>query len=146
MKTRMEMRTKVFFTGIASLLLLLGVWGCSNEDPTADIPDEDCITENITGKIIEYEIKKEDVDKYDPEFIKDLDKYVFIGVVSMSEEDEAYSYIKTVVVPQNKFPVRRYKGGDVITFRLVEVKSTYPESYIGYNPCTAYICSIKLCK
>ena len=144
------MRKKVFLTAIASLLLFVGIWGCSSDEPISDEPieysDEMCITECITGTILDIELDKERLQDYDPEFVKDSKKYVFIEVVNMSKEDEQYDYIKAVVVPKKEFPLKQYQSGDIISFRIVEVKSTYPQNYIGYNRCTAYICAIKLCK
>ena len=99
---------------------IIGVVGCGNDD------DVSCITGTI------YSFNHDE-----------SDKFVFIGGLTMP--GDKYSYIKTVVVPKDEFPLQNYKVGDIIVFNIVEIMSEYPTPYIGWERCTAYLCSIKLC-
>ena len=72
-------------------------------------------------------------------------QYVFIDVLNYPEGEEKYKNIKVVVVPKDEFPLSRYQTGDIISFLIVEVKS----SYLDFTDCYYIypsICSIKLCK
>jgi hypothetical protein len=106
-------------------IVAVGVTGCGSDE------EESC----ITGKIQNVKSDEEVVDNY-----------VFIGVLNTSGEGAKYGYIKTVVVPKEDFPLQYYHVNDIISFDIMEVKSTYPVNYLGYEKCTAYICTIKLCK
>ena len=80
---------------------------------------------------------------------EELGKYVFIGGLMMPEGDDNYSYIETVVVPKDEFPLQDYQSGDNISFVIVEVKSEFPpfrDAMHSYPPSTQYLCSIKLYK
>ena len=151
------MKTKAVFKMMAFLLLFIAVCGCQKSDKSS--PDnidkespiaksnEKYITGCITGKIVEIKIDKEHIDGYRPNVLKDIKNNVFIGWLEFSEEDEKqFGFIETILVPKNQFPVQDYQFGDTISFRIVEVKSTYPNPYFGVDECTAYICDIELCK
>ena len=80
---------------------------------------------------------------------EELGKYVFIGGLTMPEGDDKYSYIETVVVPKDEFPLQDYHSGDNISFIIVEVKSEFPpfrDAMHSYPPSTQYLCSIELYK
>ena len=72
-------------------------------------------------------------------------QYVFIHVLNYPEEEDKYKHIKVVAVPKDEFPLSRYQTGDIISFLILEVKSSYlkfTDDLYDYP----YICSIKLCK
>ena len=81
---------------------------------------------------------------------EELGKYVFIDGLKMPEGDDKYSYIETVVVPKDEFPLQDYHSGDIISFVIVEVKSEFPNPFSdamhSYPPSTQYLCSIELCE
>lgn len=81
---------------------------------------------------------------------EELGKYVFIGGLKMPEGDDKFSYIETVVVPKDEFPLQDYHSGDIISFIIVEVKSEFPNPFRdamhSYPPSTQYLCSIELCE
>ena len=88
---------------------IIGVVGCSNDD------DVSCITGTI--------------------YIPDQEeRCVFIGDLHMPNGVDKYSYMETVVVEKDDFPLQKYQTGDVIDFNIVEVKSEYPIEIvpIGY--------------
>lgn len=109
-------------------MAIVGIWGCSSDDSSASNSNEMCISGTIVAGCDNEE----------------SGNCVFIGGLVFPEGDEKYSYIETVVVPKDEFTLHDYKIGDKITFTIVEVKSTYPELYIGYERCTAFLCSIKI--
>ena len=72
-------------------------------------------------------------------------QYVFIHVLNYPEEEDKYKHIKVVAVPKDEFPLSHYQSGDIISFLILEVKSSYlkfTDDLYDYP----YICSIKLCK
>ena len=80
---------------------------------------------------------------------EELGKYVFVDELKMPEGDDKYSYLETVVVPKNEFPLQNYETGDVISFNIVEVLSEFPpfrDAMHSYSPSTQYLCSITLYK
>ena len=74
-------------------------------------------------------------------------QYVYISELNMPDEECAFSYIETVVVPQNEFPFKDYHEGDIISFAIVKVKSEYPiipGLRDGLHRATTFLCSIKI--
>jgi len=133
---------KVFF--IIGVLLTLGMFcACSNDDevnPTSSESDEKTDS-NESKTYISGTIRLFDHEE--------LGKYVFIDELKMPEEDDTYSYIETVVVPKDEFPLQNYKAGDVISFNIVEVKWAFPmisDHMHSYPPSTQFLCSIILYK
>lgn len=92
------------------IISIIGVVGCSNDD------DVSCITGTI----------------YIPN--QEEERCVFIGELKIPNGEDKYSYIETVVVEKDDFPLQNYQSGDVIDFNIVEVKSEYPIEIvpIGY--------------
>ena len=118
------------------VLLSLGIFcACSSDDEVfSTSPD---IDENYFCGTIQL---------FDHE---ELGKYVFIDVLKMPEGDDKYRYIKTVVVPKDKFPLLDYHTGDIISFVIVEVESEFPsfrDAMHSYPPSTQFLCSIELYK
>ena len=158
---------KVFF--ILGVLLSLGMFcACSSDDDIPVVGDEQNSVgsignENDEGEDSEVTESSEDCDEKTDSIglesyicgtiqlidHEELGKYVFIGGLTMPEGDDKYSYIETVVVPKDEFPLQDYHSGDNIAFVIVEVKSEFPpfrDAMHSYSPSTQYLCSIKLYK
>lgn len=113
--------------GIVCLSLLVAVTelvftACSNSDSDeSDILANYCISGKIVG---------------------DDEELVFIRDLNMPAN---YNYIKTVVVPKDEFPLQQYQPGDIIDFKIVSIKSSYPADDQGFDKPTQYVCSIVRC-
>ena len=113
-------------------LLMIISAGCSSDEKMDSTGVESYICGTI--QLIDYE---------------EFGKYVFIDGLEMPKGDDKYSYIKTVVVPKDEFPLQKYQTGDVIYFNIVEVKSEFPpfrDAMHSYPSSTEYLCSIELYK
>ena len=74
---------------------------------------------------------------------KDL---VFINELQLPKGDDTYSNIKTVVVLKDEFPLIQYQAGDIISFKIIKIWSSYPRDDQGLDTPTKYLCSIELCE
>lgn len=144
---------------LCMIFLVAGLVSCNNAldtgteqpwkigNPLDSLEMTDSVRICITGTIVEVIIDNQNLDGYNPQTLKDIEDYVFIGGLEFSEEDEKkYGFIETILVLKKDFPLKEYRFGNVISFRIVKVQSTYPKYYIGYDKCTAYICEIELLK
>ena len=113
-------------------LLMIGSAGCSNDDDSNDIGHKESC---ISGEISQFKSDN-----------PGLEDYVAIGRLNMPEGDDKYSYIKFVVVHKDDMPIHKYCDGDIIEFKIEEVKSTFPPAQTGLFTPTSFLCSIELCK
>lgn len=134
-----------------SVLLSVGLFcACSSGDETDSSPlergDHSSRSEEKTDSTELESCISGTIRLFDHE---ELGKFVFIDELKMPEGDDKYSYIETVVVPKNEFPLQDYETGDVISFNIVEVKWAFPmfrDHLHSYPPSTQYVCSITLYK
>jgi len=137
------------------IFLVAGLVSCNNAlDAGTELPWEivtppdsleatDSVRACITGMIVEIVVDYQHLKDYNPQRLKEIEDNVFIGGLKFSEEDEKqYGYIETILVPKEKFPIKDYRIGDVISFKISKIISSYHG--IRTNPIRSYTCEIEL--
>ena len=139
----MEKKLFTMFMMVLLAMAAVGVCGCDSDsevNTTTSISDESTDSVGLESYICGT------IQLFNHE---ELGKYVFIDKLIMPKGDDKYSFIKTVVVPKDEFPLLNYHTGDIIHFIIVEVESEFPpirDAMHSYPPSTEFLCKIEIYK
>ena len=86
--------------------------------------------------------------EYPEEIVDWLESNVFISVTEKQDTSSLFSELKIAVVAKEHFPLKEYRTGDTLSFKIKEVKFFYPEIRDALHIYTNDVCqcTIKLCK
>lgn len=119
---------KTLFVLMCFLLTIISA-GCSNDEDsnTPNNESDSC----ISGTII---------------YNEEIDNIVLIKELNIPEGNYKYKNLGAIIIPKDEFPFQQYHTGDIISFKIVEVRYTFPFNHEEFDKPIYYICSIKLCK
>lgn len=117
---------KFLFVKMGVLLILIS-FGCSKTEESDNhrINSDSC----IFGTIVDSDVNEN-----------------FVLIKNLNMPEEKYEYIRIVVVPKDEFPFHHYQIGDIIIFKIVDVKYAFPINEEEFSKPMHYLCSIELCK